>query len=143
MVQQETDPRVAQKRAILCVDDDLAVLSALRRLFRSEPYEVLTAKDAAQALASLRTRKVDVIISDERMPFMTGSEFLADVRQRWPRIGRIILTAYPRESAERNVGAEIDLLLQKPWDDDALKLDVRRLMQLVHQPDADDDREVG
>src|SRR5687767_2826475 len=94
------------KPVILCVDDDLAVLSSLRRLFRSEPYDVLTASNAAQALAALRSRKIELIISDERMPLMSGSEFLAEVRQLWPGISRMILTAYPAEPASQ--GLEIE-----------------------------------
>ena len=91
---------------VLCVDDDLAVLSALRRLFRDEAFELATAPNAAQALAFLRRRAPDVIVSDERMPGTSGSEFLADVRGRWPWVGRVILTAYPgREMMIRGLEA--------------------------------------
>src|SRR5689334_5487154 len=86
------------RHTVLCVDDDAAVLSALRRLLREETFEVLTASNAAHALASLRRHPVDVIISDQRMPGQNGSELLAEVGQRWPGIGRVLLTAYPGDA---------------------------------------------
>jgi DNA-binding NtrC family response regulator len=59
---------------------------------RREPYRVLTAASPVEALQVLATRRVDVVVSDERMPEMLGSEFLRQVRRRWPRIVRILLT---------------------------------------------------
>jgi len=119
---------------VLCVDDDLAVLSALRRLFRDEPFEVATAPSAAQALAFVRRRAPDVILSDERMPGTSGSEFLGDVRERWPWVGRVILTAYPgREMMIRGMEAGVDFLLSKPWDAAGLKRMLRRLILEVER----------
>ena len=114
---------------VLCIDDDAEVLAALRRLLRSEPYEVITAPSAAQGLASLRSRPIEVVISDERMPETNGSEFLAEVRQRWPWVRRVILTGRPGHSVMiRGFEAGIDFLIHKPWDDGALKLTLRRLI---------------
>jgi DNA-binding NtrC family response regulator len=118
------------RHTVLCVDDDAAVLSALRRLLREEPFDVLTASSAAHALASLRRYPVKVIISDQRMPGQSGAEFLAEVGQRWPRIGRVILTAYPGHAVmTEGIRAGVDFLFHKPWDDDALKAAVRRLIR--------------
>src|SRR3954471_16229051 len=83
------------KPLVLLVDDDLEVLAALRRELRDEPYDLATAGSAAQALACLRGRPPHVVVADERMPGANGSELLADVRGRWPWIGRVILTGYP------------------------------------------------
>ncbi|HEV3028819.1 MAG TPA: response regulator [Planctomycetota bacterium] len=117
---------------VLCVDDDGAVLSSLRRLFRGEPYEVVTTISPAQALACLRRRPVSVVISDERMPGTSGSELLAEVRERWPWIGRVILTAYPgHEVMVRGLRAGIDFLLFKPWDQDSFKHTIERLIEVV------------
>jgi two-component system NtrC family sensor kinase len=111
------------------VDDDACILAALRRLLRSEPYEVVTAPSAAQALASLRSHPVEVVISDERMPGTSGCELLAEVRQRWPWVGRVILTGHPgRSILIRGFRAGIDSLVYKPWDDEALKRTVRELL---------------
>ena len=126
------DPGVLERdRApvVLCVDDEVAVLSSLRRSLRGEPYEVVTATSAAQALASLRTRPVHVVIADERMPDMLGSELLAEVRGRWPSIGCVILTGYPGHPVmSRGFRAGVDFLLHKPWDDRDLRKTVRKLL---------------
>jgi response regulator RpfG family c-di-GMP phosphodiesterase len=122
-------PSPLREPVVLCVDDDACILAALRRLLRSEPYEVVTAPNAAQALASLRARPVEVVISDERMPGTSGCELLAEVRQRWPWVGRVILTGHPgRSILIRGFQAGIDSLIYKPWDDEALKRTVRQLL---------------
>src|SRR5688572_8156860 len=114
----ESNLIVPREGVVLCVDDDAGVLAALRRLLRDEPYDVVTATTAAQALASLRARPVEVVVSDERMPQTSGCELLAEVRQRWPWIGRVILTAHPGHSVMiRAFEAGIDFLFHKPWDD--------------------------
>jgi DNA-binding NtrC family response regulator len=125
----DPSPAPLRQAVVLCVDDDAGILASLRRLLRSEPYEVVTAPSAAQALACLRTRPVDVVISDERMPGTGGCELLAEVRQRWPWIGRVILTGYlglPVTICGFQTG--IDSLIAKPWDDEALKKILRRLL---------------
>jgi DNA-binding NtrC family response regulator len=114
---------------VLCIDDDAQVLSSLRRLLRGEPYSLVTATNAAQAFASLRVRPVEVIVSDERMPDVTGCELLAEVRLRWPWIGRVILTAHSDPGMSiRAVEAGVDFLFHKPWKDEVLKGTIRRLI---------------
>jgi CheY-like chemotaxis protein len=128
--ERSNPPAGAVRPVVLCVDDDLAILSSLRRQFREEPYELVTAGSAAQALAALRRHPVSVIISDERMPEATGSELLAEVRERWPWIGRVLLTAYPgQEIVTRSFDAGADYLLYKPWDGDSLKRMIRSLTE--------------
>lgn len=80
------------RSVILLVDDEKAILDGHMLALRREPYSVLTATSPAEALKILATRRVDVVVSDERMPDMLGSEFLSQVRSRWPRIIRILLT---------------------------------------------------
>jgi DNA-binding NtrC family response regulator len=77
---------------ILLVDDERSILDGLTLALRREPYVILTATSGILALEILATRHVDIIVSDERMPGMYGSEFLQQVRRRWPRIVRILLT---------------------------------------------------
>jgi DNA-binding response OmpR family regulator len=130
----ESNLTLPRESVVLCIDDDAAILSALRRLLRDEPYEVVTATTAAQALASLRARPVEVVVSDERMPQTSGCELLAEVRQRWPWIGRVILTAHPGHSVMiRGFEAGIDYLFHKPWDDRVLKNTIRSLIRQVEQ----------
>ena len=80
------------KPSILLVDDEPAVLNALSRLLRTQPYHILTAEDAPRALEILRRETVQVIISDEDMPYMNGTEFLTVVAQKHPATVRIMLT---------------------------------------------------
>lgn len=119
---------------VLCIDDDTRVLAALRRLLRDEPYGLVTATSAAQAFASLRRRPVEVVVSDEKMPDVTGCELLAEIRQRWPWIGRVILTAHADPGMKaRAFEAGVDFLFHKPWDDRTLKQTIRRLLREVER----------
>ena len=77
---------------ILCVDDDRATLSALRRSLCTEPYEVITAQGAAEALGWLNEMPIDLIITDQRMPGTMGTELLLEVRKRYPKTAGTILT---------------------------------------------------
>jgi len=123
---------------VLCVDDDGAVLSSLRRTLRGEPYEVVTASSAAQALASLRKRPVDVVVSDEFMPGVPGCELLAEVRERWPDTGRVILTGHLEHAVMiRGYRAGADFLIHKPWDDESLRRAIRNLIGKTEHPRPD------
>lgn len=120
---------------VLCVDDDTAVLSSLRRTLRGEPYEVVTVSSAAQALVSLRKRPVDVVVSDEYMPGVPGCEFLAEVRDRWPDTGCVILTGHLEHDVMiRGFRAGVDVLIHKPWDDVWLRRTLRRMIWIPGRP---------
>jgi two-component system response regulator HupR/HoxA len=119
---------------VLLVDDDLEVLAALRRELRDEPYDLATAGSAAQALACLRGRPAHVVVADERMPGANGSELLAELRDRWPWIGRVILTGYPGADVTiRGLEVGVDFVLQKPWEPETLKRTLRRLLLEVER----------
>lgn len=123
-----------REASVMCVDDEPAVLSALRRALRREPYDVITASDATAALDSLGRNPVEVVIADERMPRMSGSEFLQEVHRRWPWTGLVILTGYPgRNVMIRGLEAQVDFLLYKPWDDESLRRTIRRLVREVER----------
>ena len=120
--------------SVMCVDDEPAVLSALRRALRREPYGVVTASDATAALDCLTRRPVDVVIADERMPRMSGSELLQEVHRRWPWTGLVILTGYPGQNlVVRGLEGQVDFLLYKPWDDEALRRTIRDLVREVER----------
>jgi response regulator RpfG family c-di-GMP phosphodiesterase len=124
----------SKRGAVLCVDDEPQVLSALQRTLRHEPYEVVTAADPELALDCLDRLPVEVVIADERMPRMNGSELLAEVHRRWPWMGRIILTGYPGQNVMiRGLEARVDFLLTKPWDDEGLRRAVGRLVREVER----------
>lgn len=131
---------LSRRETILCVDDEPQVLTALRRTLHREPYDVITAPDAALALECLDRLPIDVVIADERMPLVSGTQLLKEIRQRWPWMGLVILTGYPGQSVMiRGLQAGIDLLLYKPWDDGALKHTIRRLLEEVERARAEED----
>lgn len=117
--------------AILCVDDEPHILSSLRRLFRSQGYEVVTADSAHAGLEVLATRQVDLIISDMRMPGMDGVEFLEQARQRCPDTLRLLLTgnADVRLILDAVNRGEIYRYITKPWDDHEMTLVVRHALE--------------
>ncbi|MFB9885145.1 HD domain-containing phosphohydrolase [Balneatrix alpica] len=109
---------------ILCVDDEPSVLSSLKRLLRAGNYEVLTADSGAQGLELLKIHPIQVVISDMRMPGMSGAEFLAQVAQLYPETTRVLLTGYA--DMESTISAvnhgQIHRYVQKPWNNEELLL---------------------
>lgn len=115
-------------RTLLLVDDEPGVLNALTRLFRRDGYRILTAQSGVEALEKLAGEPVHVIISDQRMPQMSGTEFLARAKTLYPDTIRIVLSGYTELSAVTdaiNHGA-IYQFLTKPWNDEMLRDNVRR-----------------
>ena len=116
---------------LLFIDDEVNILAALKRLFRPLGYTILTAESGQEALALLEKEKVDLVISDMRMPQMTGAEVLEQVRAKWPEIVRILLTGYSDLSstiAAINRGG-IYRYIAKPWDDNDIVLIVRDALE--------------
>ena len=116
---------------ILFVDDEPHVLEGLKRTLHKEPYEILTAGSADEALAILARERVDAVIADEMMPGMPGSELLAVVCHLYPNTVRIILTGHAElESALRAINeGRIYRYLTKPCNDLELKITIRQALQ--------------
>jgi DNA-binding NtrC family response regulator len=115
--------------AILCVDDEPRILTALERTLGREPYAVYRAMDAPTALEILEGSPIKVVIADQRMPGMAGSDLLYEIGRRWPQVGKIILTGFPgKDVLLRGMEAEIDFLMTKPWDEETLRRAIRRLI---------------
>jgi EAL domain-containing protein (putative c-di-GMP-specific phosphodiesterase class I)/FixJ family two-component response regulator len=114
---------VRRPRTLLLVDDEANVLSALKRLLRPDGYRILTAPGGAEALALLAHTAADVIVSDQRMPGMSGSEFLQAAAERYPSTVRIMLSGYTDlQSVTDSVNSgAIYKFLTKPWDDAQLR----------------------
>jgi DNA-binding NtrC family response regulator len=115
---------------ILIVDDEAANLRALERLFR-EDYEVLTAEKGADAVELLRQHDVAVLLTDQRMPEMTGTELLMNTISLRPRMVRIILTGYTDVDALVAAinGAQVYKYINKPWNNEDLKSTVDRALE--------------
>ena len=110
-------------RTLLLVDDEANIVSALKRLFRQDGYTILTANSGKEGLEVLQGNRVDVIISDQRMPNMTGVEFLRQAKEKFPSTIRIVLSGYTELQSITdaiNEGA-IYKFLTKPWDDQQLR----------------------
>lgn len=141
-----------ERPTLLLVDDEDGILSSLKRLLRREAFDVVTANGGQAGLDELACRRVDVIISDQRMPGMSGVEFLRLAKERYPETVRMVLSGYADLQSITdaiNEGA-IYKFLSKPWDDDALKAEIadafrrkalhdenRRLTQELQQANAE------
>ncbi len=114
------------ERTILLVDDEEDIGAALARLLRGDSYTILRAKSGEEGLALLAEHEVGVVISDQRMPQMSGVEFLTRVRERYPNTIRIVLSGYADLEAVMaaiNRGA-VYKFFTKPWDNETLRCEV-------------------
>ncbi len=116
------------QHTVLFVDDEVNILKALQRLLRNEPMKVLTASRPKEAIELLDTTPAQVVVSDQRMPEMSGVDLLSTIRERHPDMVRMMLTGY----TEMNIAVEainkgeIYRLITKPWNDDELKATLRQ-----------------
>lgn len=120
------------KHAVLCVDDESNILNALKRLLRKEDYQFLTAGSGPAALQMIEENPgIHLVISDQRMPGMSGTEFLANVSEKHPEILRIVLTGYTEIDAitEAINKGHIYKFILKPWNDQNLTLDIRHCLE--------------
>ena len=119
-----------EQHTILCLDDEQNILNSLRRLLRREGYNLLLASTGQQAFELLAANDVQLVISDQRMPEMNGTEFLAKVKDQYPDILRIILTGYTDvDSITESINkGHIYKFFLKPWNDQNLKLEIRQAL---------------
>ena len=135
--------RRTHQRTLLLVDDEDNVVSSLKRLLRRDGYHVVTANSGAQGLQRLAEHAVDVIVSDQRMPGMTGVEFLRRAKALYPDTVRIVLSGYTELQSITdaiNEGA-IYKFLTKPWDDAHLVGHIAEAFN--HKEMADENRRLG
>jgi CheY-like chemotaxis protein len=120
------------QRTLLLVDDEPNILTALKRLFRRDGHKMLTAASGPEALEILSQHKVDVIITDQRMPGMTGVEMLRRAKTLYPDTIRMVLSGYTELQSVTdavNEGA-VYRFLTKPWDDDQLLEQARKAFEM-------------
>lgn len=119
------------ERTILLVDDEENIIKALVRLFRREGYRIFKAGCGREGLELLKENEISVIVSDQRMPEMTGVEFLSRVKDLYPDTVRIALSGYTDLECVTdaiNQGA-IYKFLTKPWEDDLLRRNIREAFE--------------
>jgi DNA-binding NtrC family response regulator len=117
---------------ILLVDDEPNVIKSITRILQNEPWQILTAKTGREALDLMATTPVDVVLSDERMPGMSGVELLSAVSRIHPETVRIILTGHANTQLVFQAISDgaIFRFLTKPWDDDELVAILRHAMDI-------------
>jgi two-component system response regulator HupR/HoxA len=118
------------KYSLLLVDDEMANLQKLQRTFIDQ-YRVYTARSGGEALEKLRRHEIDAVITDQKMPHMTGIEFLEASQQEYPDLVRIILTGYTEVEdliAAINMG-KVQKYITKPWEPDDLLLAVKEALE--------------
>ncbi len=109
--------QAGDKNRILLVDDESQVLESLKVFFRDQGYQVNTAPDGAAALEQLQQSPHDLVVTDIRMPNMTGIELLRSIKEQYPHVEVILITGYGSEeiAAEaRRLGAYD--YIEKPFD---------------------------
>jgi DNA-binding NtrC family response regulator len=120
-----------QKSKLLLVDDEPNLTAALVRSLDRNQFEIFTADSAQKGLLILAGNDIDVVVSDERMPGMTGSEFLTEVRKRWPSTIRMILSGQADlEAAVRAINeGEVYRFLLKPCHPTELQMTILQGLQ--------------
>lgn len=116
---------------VLLVDDEPNVLEGLTRVLRKEPYEILTANSAEEAAGLLEDNQVDLIVCDEEMPGMSGTEFLARVTRDYPDVVGIMLTGHPTlPAALRAINeGKVYQFFTKPCSEIDLAITIRRALE--------------
>ncbi len=118
---------VDMAKRIAFVDDEEIVLGTLSRIFENEPYEVFTFDAPSKAILAMEEQPFWVVVSDQMMPEMDGTDFLARVRERWPDTVRILMTGYAETDTvikAINQGS-VFRFVSKPWE-------TRELIRIVH-----------
>lgn len=116
---------------LLIVDDEPMILKAIQRVLRHENYNILIANNADEGLNLLEAREVDLLISDHKMPGMSGVDFLQKVKATYPNTLTIMLTGQREiEIAMQAINdAGVYKFILKPWDDADFKLTIKRALE--------------
>ena len=116
---------------VLLVDDDADVLRCLTRMLQKQPYQLFTARCGEEAVSVLQRTNVDVVVTDDRMPGMSGTELLSWIDRHCPKVTRILLTGYV--SAENLLKAinegGIYYCFTKPCNEAALAIMIRKALE--------------
>ena len=117
-----SDETGVRRPTLLMVDDEVRILAALCRTLRREGYEILTAETPAEALRLLDERSVDLVLTDQKMPGMSGMTLLGEVARRQPAAARLLITGWTEAVPPEDLRAlDVKGLIPKPWQDDQLK----------------------
>ena len=120
-----------ERHTILVVDDEKLILNSIKHVLRSENYHLLTAQSGIEGLKLLKKHNVQLVISDQKMPKMTGVEFLKMVKVLYPEILTIMLTAVDETKIAIDAINEAGVykFILKPWENNDLKITIRRALE--------------
>ena len=117
---------------VLFLDDEESIIDGMERLFMREPYGIAVTTDLGQAREILTKEKIKVVVSDQRMPQISGVKFLGEIKEKYPDIVRILFTGYTDYTAAEeaiNLG-EVYRFISKPWKTTELVTTIRQ--SLLH-----------
>lgn len=120
------------EKKILFVDDEQPILKTFQRFFRGSGFIVFTAESGPKALEILAQEKIDIIISDMRMPQMSGHELLRRVKALYPATIRLILSGYAEEKEiiKALLDGSCKMYILKPWDSKSLQKTILQLLEI-------------
>jgi DNA-binding NtrC family response regulator len=118
---------------VLYVDDEINNLNSFKASFRRD-FEIYTAQSAREGRKVLDSYEIGVIITDQRMPGMTGIEFLESILSIYPDTIRILLTGFSDMNAVMDAinRGQVYKYLVKPWQNDELKLYIQNALEIYH-----------
>ena len=116
---------------VLLIDDDANILHGLTRVLRNQPYKIYTARSGNEALGILKAWNVDVVVSDENMPGISGTDLLKWVAENYPEVMRILLTGNATtETAIRAINeADVFHFFTKPCSEMKLAITIRKAIE--------------
>ncbi len=122
-----------ENRTVLFVDDERDILNSLKRLFNSEPYQCLFAQGGYEALSLLERKRVDVIITDLKMPEIDGLKLLKQVQKEYPDVIRLVLSVHADKNSVLNAVniGRVYRFVVKPWDNKEIMMIVRHAIEMA------------
>ena len=120
-----------KRYTVLVVDDEKSILYSIKHVLKSENYHLLTAQSGIEGLALLKKHHVQLVISDQKMPGMTGLDFLKKVKVEHPEIITIMLTGYAEVEIAMEAINEVGVykFIIKPWENNDLIITIRRALE--------------
>lgn len=132
MMDSITVTNTITNKKVLFVDDELNILKALSREFAHSTFDVLVANSGTLALEIMEKEKIDVVVSDVRMPGMDGIQFLSIVKEKYPQASRIILSGFVEKSLVMSaiIKGIASTYFTKPWNHDSLHKNIRHILTI-------------
>ncbi len=123
---------MSARPTLLVVDDEPHILRALERTLRKEPYDVVVAHSGQEALARIDAGGISVVLSDQRMPDVSGIKLLEKIRAWKPEVGRLLLTGLSEVLSRPDLDAAgVVGVIPKPWEQAELRERIAEAMRLA------------